>query len=267
MKNGVCCICGTVGPLSWEHLPPKAAYNDQRVFEADMPKLIAAGVRFMDSIEGKEVQKGAGTYSLCERCNNTTGSWYGPAYVSWAKQAALLVERSRGTLSMAYPYHLFPLRIVKQVVTMFFSVCGPSLQAQHPDLVRLVLNKEHRRVPDGLRFFAYLLHPTETTAFRQSGVTGLWQFEKVLKSTLFAELAFAPFGFIMTIDGSVPAGNLCEITGFAEESYKLWTTLFLRLPVHPVVSWLPGDFRTKDELTASTRGPRLGAYRLDGGLA
>jgi hypothetical protein len=38
---GNCCICGLHSKLSFEHVPPRAAYNDQRVFEANIRGLVA----------------------------------------------------------------------------------------------------------------------------------------------------------------------------------------------------------------------------------
>jgi hypothetical protein len=169
---GTCCICGTDSPLSFEHVRPRAAFNDRRIFEADMPKLMGAGGNlFKKELDGAWAQRGAGKFSLCESCNSNTGSWYGPAYVEWALQAARLTAASRSTLSMAYPYTIFPLRVVKQVVTMFFSACGPGLQRMYPDLVQLVLNRKRRYLPYGLRMFAYLVHPLKSASYRQSGVT------------------------------------------------------------------------------------------------
>jgi hypothetical protein len=265
MRIGTCCICGTDGPLSFEHVPPRAAFNDRRVFEADMPKLIGAGGNlFKQELDGAWAQRGAGEYTLCSSCNNKTGSWYGPAYVEWAIQAARLTAASRGTLSMAYPYRIFPLRVLKQVVTMFFSACGPGLGTKYPDLARLVLNQKHRYLPYGIRVFAYLVHPLKSASYRQSGVTGYVNYERGLKRHVFAEIAFAPFGFILTLEGEPIGTPLCEITGFAECSYDWWETRFLELPVMPVVSWFPGDFRTKDELLHSLENPsRIGRYEMN----
>jgi hypothetical protein len=35
-KVGTCCLCGSWGGLSFEPIPPRAAYNDHRVFEANI---------------------------------------------------------------------------------------------------------------------------------------------------------------------------------------------------------------------------------------
>ncbi len=39
-KFGLCHICGVYSKLYFEHVPPRAAYNDQRVFEADIQALV-----------------------------------------------------------------------------------------------------------------------------------------------------------------------------------------------------------------------------------
>ena len=101
--SGTCCICGVEGPLSFEHVPPEAAYNDQRVFEADIKRLVSSGRDGSAPVAGKWIQGGAGEYTLCGRCNELTGGWYGSAYVNWARRAVELVTRSQGKMSLAYP--------------------------------------------------------------------------------------------------------------------------------------------------------------------
>jgi hypothetical protein len=78
---GQCCICGEKEvELSFEHVPPQKAYNDHRIWETNIQELVR-GKWDGQSIpaQGKWVQGGAGRYTLCERCNNVTGSWYGTA--------------------------------------------------------------------------------------------------------------------------------------------------------------------------------------------
>ena len=125
---GPCCICGTHGKLSFEHVPPKRAFNDHGVFEADVKKMLENGWEPGVKPDGRINQKGAGRFTLCDRCNNATGSWYGTPYIAVAKQAMELLHRSGGDVSLAYPYRMYPLRFLKQVVTMFFSACGPSFR-------------------------------------------------------------------------------------------------------------------------------------------
>jgi hypothetical protein len=245
--SGECCVCGTVGKLTFEHVPPHAAFNNHRVFEADIEKLMegkwAPGER---PTEGTYKQKGAGRYSLCGKCNNDTGAWYGESYVQVAKQAMYLLYRSQGNISLAYPYGMFPLRFLKQIVTMFFSACGPSLQRTNPELVRFVLNRDNRQLHDKFQFFAYLHHP-ESAAIRQSGLTGI--VKDASKQYLFSEIAFPPFGLIMSVDHPVIDQRLCNITHLCQYDYREWDIVYLQMPVLHVTTVLPGDFRTRDEVS------------------
>jgi hypothetical protein len=245
-------------------VPPRAAYNDQRVFEADIHRLVQGkwdgGSR---PVHGQWVDGGAGKETICGRGNELTGHWYGSAYVNWARQALRLVTVSGGTLSLAYPYQIYALRALKQVVVMFFSACGPGLQTRFPELVRFVLNKYDQHVPCGLRVFSYLLHPTESAAYRQSGMTGVMKYDRA-KQHVFAEIAFPPFGFLLTGDREPIHLELCDLTHLAEHPFHLKETWWLKLPVLPVVSWFPGDFRTKDELQKSMASSQpVGRVMLD----
>jgi len=211
---------------------------------------------------GKWVQRGSGQHSLCAKCNNDTGAWYGTAYVDFARQAMILLDRSNGNLSLAYPYHIFPLKVLKQIIVMFFSACGPEFRKAHPDLVKFVLDRERRIVPDEIHIWLYLRDPVESTSTRQAGVTGRLMLGG--NTDVFSEIAFPPFGLIMTFKDQSVQRELCDITHFGYASYRTWDTYFLKLPVFPVVSWFPGDFRTVDELKKTAEeNEKIGSYYLD----
>jgi hypothetical protein len=67
-----------------------------------------------------------------------------------------LLYRSNGKMSLACPYGMLPLRVIKQIAVMFFSACGPEFGKAHPDLVRFVLNKHLRLLPKNIFIWAYL---------------------------------------------------------------------------------------------------------------
>jgi hypothetical protein len=136
-NEGECCICDYVGKLSFEHVPPKAAFNDRGVFQAHIDDLLdGKWLPGQPLARAKLVRRGAGRHSICAKCNNDTGAWYGQAYVDFTRRAMALLVRSNGKMSLAYPYGIFPLRVLKQIVVMFFSACGPGLKRAHPELVR-----------------------------------------------------------------------------------------------------------------------------------
>jgi hypothetical protein len=258
---GTCCICGAYGKLSFEHVPPRRAFNDHGVFEADVKRMLEGGWAPGVKPDGRINQKGAGRSTLCDPCNNKTGSWYGTPYITVAKQAMELLYRSGGNISLAYPYGMYPLRFLKQVVTMFLSACGPSFQEKNPHLVRFVLNRETRVLPPKFQFLAYLHHP-DSTAMRQSGLTGV---VRPGKTHVFSEIAFPPFGLIMSVDGHAPIDQrLCNITHLHAYDYRAWDIVYLSLPVLHVTTVLPGDFRTVAEVKRDiAENSKLGGILLN----
>lgn len=260
---GECCICGSIGKLTFEHVPPAAAFNDRRVFLAKIDELVGGKWTPGEPItRGKYVQRGAGRYSLCAKCNNDTGAWYGTTYVDFARRAMILLHRSNGKMSLAYPYGIFPLRVLKQIVVMFFSACGPGLRKAHPELVNFVLDRERRILPGDVHIWAYLHDPGESTSTRQAGITGLMSLDG--DSHIFSEIAFPPFGLILSFKREPVHQGLCNIDHFGLAKFNTWDVVYLKLPVLPVVSFLPGDFRTTEEMKETVEENRkLGSYYLD----
>ncbi len=67
--------------------PPEAAFNDQRILEADIHKLIGSEdlIKDLTSPKGRYNQRGAGKFTLCEQCNTKTGDWYAKSYVKFGE--------------------------------------------------------------------------------------------------------------------------------------------------------------------------------------
>lgn len=246
--EGKCCICGSIGWLSFEHVPPESAFNDQRVLYADITKVIELNLGPDDLGKARErySQKGAGRHSLCERCNTTTGSWYAAHYVNFVRRAHSLVTTSNGQLKLVYPYSIAPLPVLKQIAAMFFSACGPEFGEQQSDLARFVLDKHSREWPRHVRVYGYLMHPSKSKVMRQSGISGLINLSGGTR--VLSEIAFPPLGYILQIDGQPLLSNFQEMHSFAQYNFADRRILYLRFPVLPVVSWLPGDFRSIEEI-------------------
>jgi hypothetical protein len=66
---GLCLICGAFGPLSYEHVPPAAAFNDKKVIEADIKRIIGstewADLSNPDLPVSAVKQRGAGGSAPC----------------------------------------------------------------------------------------------------------------------------------------------------------------------------------------------------------
>ncbi|HZO90247.1 MAG TPA: hypothetical protein VFB38_18110 [Chthonomonadaceae bacterium] len=242
---GICHICGLEGPLSKEHVPPQAAFNDRAVITVNFERAMSLGPDEEITLkDGKQQQGGASMYTLCGQCNNNTGKWYGNAFVDWCYQGMDILIRANGRPSLIYLYHAFPLRIIKQIVTMFCSVNSPKMAAKYPALVDFVLCKEKRYLPPKFRFFVYY---NIEGCYRYAGITAGMRIDRG-KHSLFSEISFPPFGYVMALDSEPPDERLFEITHFSRYRYNDFLDTEMHLPVLPTHLALPGDYRTKEEI-------------------
>lgn len=238
---GVCHICGKYTKLSFEHVPPRKAFNDKPILRADIYKLMSQKMSDPMPIKDQQ-QKGFGDYTLCDKCNNDTGGWYGSAYISWVDQGMILSDYIQGKASVYADFKIYPLRVIKQIICMFLSNCGPELKTVHPELVKFVLNKETRFLLPEIRVFAFY---NISMSARSSGVSVMYNPTGLYT---YSEIAFPPYGFVLALNSESPDKDLLEITHFSKYWYSDLKTIGVHLPARSVYSYLPGDYRSKDEI-------------------
>ncbi|MCK5345429.1 MAG: hypothetical protein KAR20_18600, partial [Candidatus Heimdallarchaeota archaeon] len=253
---GICRICGASGKLSYEHLPPKAAFNDRNVIKLSGNKLIGIGP--MEYPSGLIQQGGAGDYTICQKCNNNTGTWYGKNFVNWCYQGMEYLLKTNGKPTLYYMYYIFPLRIVKQLITMFFSVNSPTFRQKNHELEKFVLNKEKKYLSPEYRLYAYY---NISNKCRYVGVTHRLKLDQ-RKSYIFCEINFPPFGYVLTLNSDPPDERLADITYFAKYSYSDFKVMNIRMPVLETHLAYPGDYRTKDEITKALGGIQYSSGRI-----
>lgn len=88
--TGICHICGEYKKLTYEHIPPEAAFNSQRRKMSTVKELMEnkKDNRAPWDIEGlkyKQFQQGTGFFTLCGECNSFTGAKYGVTYSDFIK--------------------------------------------------------------------------------------------------------------------------------------------------------------------------------------
>ena len=246
--NGYCRICGSFGKLSFEHVPPKAAFNDRPISVLKGLGIFEAG---HDPRRGRVQQKGAGEYTLCERCNNQTGHWYGQAYVEWACQGLQRLELAPVEPSqwVRYGYKIHPLRVIKQIICMFFSANAPRFRESHTYLEKFVLNHDLKGLPPRLQIFCFLL---AGRMGRQAGVSGTIDV-RTGTMRILSEIAFPPYGYVLCVGSPPPDERLLDITFFAESRFDEVRKFYLPIPVLPVNTAYPGDYRSAQEVASQAR--------------
>lgn len=263
--SGNCRICGTHTKLSFEHVPPKAAFNDCPVVGKHIVDLINKDPDYYFHEKGHISQRGAGAYTLCEKCNPNTGAWYGDAFANFAHQSLDILKHAKGCPSLYYPFHIYPLRVIKQIITMFFSVNSDLFRLNHPDLVKFVLNKHERYLSPDIRILVYFnlgpharfaggtsistteIDPNEVSLDTMDNLLSQYQHDYA-RSLYSSEIAFPPLGYVLSFGLEQLDNQLADISFFAEYPYNDWTSLHLKLPVYPVHTWYPGDYRSKKQI-------------------
>jgi hypothetical protein len=249
-KFGICHLCNSTGKLSFEHVPPQAAFNDQRILESDIHKLLGGNlIKELENPTGTCNQRGAGKYTLCQRCNNLTGRWYGGAYVEFVKKIYPLCHAVPSEAAVMMECSIRPLDVLKQILVMFCSASPPSFAQKHPRLVRYLLNPESRDADDQ-RLFLSLYDVKNSKAARQSGLTG--RIDGSGQSHVFSEISFPPFNLVMSVSGGNPDPNLFEITNFKDFAHRERRTVRLQLHNLAINSYFPADYRTVEELKSVT---------------
>jgi len=248
-KTGPCSVCGLVGKLSYEHVPPESAFNDSGVLVSDIRKVIGSDLlEELQNPSGRINQRGAGGYTLCERCNNDTGSWYGGAYVDFVKAVYSVAIQVRPSGVAYFSVCCKPQDVLKQIITMFCSACGPGFAAKKPEVVRYLLNREICSLPPDISVFLAFFDRHSSRATRQSGITG--RLSGDAGSHIYSEISFPPFNIVMTLNSPAPNPRLFEITWFKGFNYGESAWVNLRLWNLAVNSFFPGDYRTYEELAA-----------------
>lgn len=244
MKNtkvGKCCLCGKVRDLTYEHVPPRSAFNKDRIFET---------YKFLDWVEEKgtwkdkiKIKGGLGGYTLCKSCNNMGGR-YGREYKEWAERGITNLKDHCGQEWSGVLKDVYPIRFLKGVITMFCSLNGPQFAEKNPDIRDFVNSKNCQELPPRITILMYL---NTSKLITRTGITALIELGAPSKIYVVSELNFPPFGFAMYI-GSAKYERLTDITWFDGYGYDEKVDLPLRLPILERNIPVPADYRTESEI-------------------
>lgn len=254
---GKCALCGKKCNLTFEHIPPRKAFNwtpEKTVSGDQLINCVADESRKPWDFSGLKYnndQRGSGAYTLCPSCNNLTGTWYGDDYVTFAKIFHHVMEKENPTAGQTVYVKLKikPLHVIKQIASMFCSVNnfdGSNTKIQ--DLRNFVLSKSSNDFPKGkFRIGMYLFaggmrRRCPYTVRCLSGPNGV-----VLEAV--SEIATYPVGLILYFDPPEDLEMPCtDITCFSDFNFGEDCLIEMQIPVYECNIMFPGDFRTKAEI-------------------
>ena len=245
--SGICQICGFEKELTFEHIPPKKAFNDA-------PTLVhLASVEHLSSLppnttpfpgNSKVLKKGFGSYTLCEECNSYIGGTYGKYYVDFARQIYESIESRKKIMGKFAQISITfrPARVLKQIIAMFASIyanTGRVFGEDHPKLKDLLLNKDALWLPSSHSYYLYFLASGSarfvTNALVVAGQEPSLELlrimqEKIQRGETISEFAFGFLGFVwargadsrQVVDRT---GLLLKIDSWIEKDDKITSVL------------------------------------------
>jgi hypothetical protein len=212
--EGICALCGKYGKLTFEHVPPEAAFNDSPIYTHTADHLVNKN----SPVYGKRSRsnKGFGSCTLCAPCNNNTGGWYSKSYVDFARQGMQILTSNDHVGSVVGSYLIKPLNVIKQILTMFMSADKTGHLRSHINLVDYILDKESIVFPANFKVFIY---SNDSHVKRMLGcsvvldpMTGIQQ---------WSEINFKPFGFLLAEDSGPAHPHMVDISNWGKVPYNI----------------------------------------------
>jgi hypothetical protein len=237
----MCHICGEERELTFEHIPPRRAFNSKPVAIQTILGLIKQSERGLAQAPPLRLKRGMGKRSLCRRCNERTADHYGEAFADWTVQALRYVDRVDGAGKLYVRFKIDPVRVIKQIIVMCLATAEFHDPRLHETLRGLVLKPFERHIPPIYRFHVYL-NPCSPDESRMVTNGGMVRLGEGLKFWSLAEVAFPPMGYSWTTTqqgiGSYPSDEgLCDVNHFADfqlgEKRDVWLQIPSRKPFGP----------------------------------
>jgi hypothetical protein len=274
-RFGRCRICQNFGKLTKEHVPPASAFNDQSYLQYYVSKIDEAQRVVWASREVN--QRGIYLFTLCEKCNNKTGLLYGTDYLKFVQAFTTeATPANAGKKIQITVDDIFPLRVVKQVMSMVLSTSEATsfrrdyeafrnpfpvpnasvpagfgsnpasldLTTIYDELRKFVLNRDATGLPKDVRLYAYAV-ASEGSAIR-TGVAIQGKLNKQ-KVRWMAVVGLWPVHWVILFHGDDLNDELLELTDWANKTFKRKETTTLTIPCYWVVGKYPLDFRSPQE--------------------
>lgn len=251
---GVCKLCGELKPLTFEHVPPKHAFNSFPVmyYSFDEAIKIMAGADGrkpwdFEGLKGKKHQAGSGAYYLCRSCNSNTGSWYIREYTEMTQVIHSMLHQESVPVNAYCSFQLlnrYPLRIFKAIMTMFCDINHNCFGDE--SLRSFLMDKEISNFDSNkYELYMYLVSPSMK---RINGISAIGDLRG--GATLITEISSYPIGLTLYIDRykeHTPFG--VNISSWANYSYDEKCNIeFIGIPYIELNSQIPTDFRSREEI-------------------
>jgi len=247
---GKCALCGQECELTFEHIPPRAAFNSTPAKPVTGEGMLKDGQMPWDTtgLPYKNQQQGMGKYTLCQMCNNNTGSWYGDDYRIVAQVIHSILSKPIDPKYQAFGIReIHPLRFIKQVLSMFCSI--NNFDDTRINAIRqFVTNKDAVGLDASeYRLCMYLTKSNLVKYAPLSVVLSLG--ESGCEAMALSEITAYPLGFLLYFN---PTDTFhydgLDITHFADCKYDDVADIQMPFCIYEMNDFFPTYYRSKEEI-------------------
>jgi hypothetical protein len=240
---GICRICKERKELTFEHIPPRSAFNkSSRYFTIDSTEYYQNFEQYNNNEmkpKSKLEQGGLGEYCLCEDCNGFLGSKYVREYKKFAEIAMSIIYNNEDDIK-CYEFDISDinlLKFLKQIIAIFVCTNQPVFTDSYPELIEFIRDPNNENLVKRYRVYMYLNNVGQIR-------TGKLHFTNTHGA--ICDFAFPPFGFVLSIDNPKRIMEVSEITNFKHyNKLKSLEKLPIILNRYPTHYPFPLDFREK----------------------
>ena len=248
MQNGICRICKKKTDLSFEHIPPKVAFNKYTKFQSVPFLEYAKNAHIEDYKPSEKLQQGGiGNYCLCRNCNSFLGNNYVPDYFKMAQTGKAIFQNKNFSKAIFTTIEISPLKLLKQILAMFICLNDAEFTDGESELLNFIKDPNENKLPEKFRVFMYL-----NNVGKIRNLTNMY----TNHFGLVNELTFPPLGFVLSVN-SKDKFPLTEITHFKNIPLNYIGEVKYTLLNHPTHLPFPIDYRNLEEINEAVRKSEL----------
>ncbi len=254
---GNCALCGKKEKLTFEHIPPKEAFNSSPARPVTGDKIVGQKGRLPWDNSGlryENLQQGMGKTCLCEDCNNNTGSWYANDYIKFAHIVHFILKTENlDKYKSVGIKKIYPLRFIKQVISNFCSINNDPEDERFRCLSDFVLNKKTKGLDKTKYKLCIYFTKSNFTKYVPCTVVGKINthgYDYIAVS----EITSYPLGFVLYFEPTDTwTYEGVDITEMSNYDYNDLCDIELPLCIKEVNDIFPTYYRTKEEIEACVK--------------
>ncbi len=237
---GICRICKKEKQLTFEHIPPRVAFNkNTRYYSIPYNEFVKSPNFIEHKPKGIVHQGGIGYHTLCGTCNEFLNKHYVRSFSKWANIGMSLNSKFDFKYIEFTAMNQNPFRVLKQIISMFISMNEPWFTKEYVELLDFIKNPELKTLSYKYKVYHYLNNEGQIRNLSWAATN---------THGIVCELTFPPFGYILNINNSDEINHLTEISGWKNYTDERNHSFDIGLYKYPTYLPIPLDYRTKEEI-------------------